>query len=184
MVQTSWNSSDGLVQLEFVEDRYTEHVNGTHFSFCMLYSLVFPAASRPSINSLISLFPKIFPVLAYTAHQRSMSLDLVGLRDLVARRRRRMREWTRTQSLREIGTHGWQSSGEGNERREVGGRGRTKRSQPVSRAASNSGRAAKTLPLHATGPRPLPSEQYSTPPPPKLRHPPRIPPVPTYAELR
>ena len=90
----------------------------------------------------------------------------------------------RTESFGEIGTHGWQSSGEGNERREVGGRGRTKRSQPVSRAASNSGRAAKTLPLHATGPRPLPSEQYSTPPPPKLRHPPRIPPVPTHAELR
>lgn len=49
-----------------------------------------------------------------------MSLDLVGLRDLVARRRRRMREWTRTQSLREIGTHGWQRIAEGKERREVG----------------------------------------------------------------
>ena len=104
------------------------------------------------------------------------SLRAVGPRRIVTKRR--------TKSFGEIGTHGWQSSGEGNERREVGGRGRTKRSQPVSRAASNSGRAAKTLPLHATGPRPLPSEQYSTPPPPKLRHPPRIPPVPTYAELR
>jgi hypothetical protein len=39
------DSCDGLVQFEFVENSV----------------LVFPAASRPNINNLISLLPKILP---------------------------------------------------------------------------------------------------------------------------
>lgn len=55
------NRGDILAQLEFVKNRYTKLAAILHLSWLLL--LVLPAASSPNISSLISLDPKILPII-------------------------------------------------------------------------------------------------------------------------
>ena len=90
--RTCWDSSDRLVQLQLVQDSFDTRgvsIRKPQTIVIMGYtanSLVFPAASRPSISNLISLFPKILPTHARRENQSSMSP--IPERALVATTRR------------------------------------------------------------------------------------------------
>lgn len=63
-MQTRWDSRDRLVQLQFIQNSYwNRQTSQDHRALDLVTadSLVFPAASKPNINNLISLFPKILP---------------------------------------------------------------------------------------------------------------------------